>query len=325
MLRVPRRTIGAATIGAVALALAATSVAPAHADDHLNLPGDPTITAADQRQRGRRHVLPDLHEGLRRDDPRRHARLRLRARGHALDGTAPTGVAQPRPGLRPRPRATSSCRAPTRRPTDYTITQAQIDYLGDELANQIVAVDEEHFGPMDAADPGRPGQRLARHARLQRAGRRLLRLRRDTYTAGYFAPDYIDSAGHERHRHRRVRLGEPGRPDRLRTGATTTPTTTSPSCTRASSPTSSSTCCMNYSDPGELSWVDEGLADFAVFLNGYDIGRHPPDLPPGVPPRDLADPLGRRPGELRRRRTRFFQYLWEQAGGNGDGDLRRPT
>ena len=29
---------------------------------------------------------------------------------------------------------------------------------------------------------------------------------------------------------------------------------------------------MNYSDPGELSWVDEGLADLAIFLNGYDIG-----------------------------------------------------
>ena len=25
----------------------------------------------------------------------------------------------------------------------------------------------------------------------------------------------------------------------------------------------------NYSDPGELYWVDEGLADFAIFLNGY--------------------------------------------------------
>ena len=32
-----------------------------------------------------------------------------------------------------------------------------------------------------------------------------------TYTAGYFAPDYIDEHGHERDRHRRVRLGEPGR------------------------------------------------------------------------------------------------------------------
>ena len=29
---------------------------------------------------------------------------------------------------------------------------------------------------------------------------------------------------------------------------------------------------MNYSDPGEMSWVDEGLADLAAFLNGYDIG-----------------------------------------------------
>ena len=29
---------------------------------------------------------------------------------------------------------------------------------------------------------------------------------------------------------------------------------------------------MNYLDPGEVSWVDEGLADLAIFLNGYDIG-----------------------------------------------------
>ena len=28
--------------------------------------------------------------------------------------------------------------------------------MGDQLANQIVAVDEEHFGPMDAADPDDP-------------------------------------------------------------------------------------------------------------------------------------------------------------------------
>ena len=57
---------------------------------------------------------------------------------------------------------------------------------------------------------------------------------------------------------------------------------------------------MNYSDAGELSWVDEGLADTAAFLNGYRHDRQPPDLPAGVPPGDVADPLGRRPGELRR-------------------------
>ena len=57
---------------------------------------------------------------------------------------------------------------------------------------------------------------------------------------------------------------------------------------------------MNYSDPGELSWVDEGLADMAAFLNGYPTCRLAPDLPPGLPPRDVADPLGRRPRELRR-------------------------
>ena len=76
---------------------------------------------------------------------------------------------------------------------------------------------------------------------------------------------------------------------------------------------------MNYSDPGELSWVDEGLADFAVFLNGYPTWRLAPDLPPGVPPRDVAHPVGRRPRELRRLVHLVPVYLWEQAGGNGDG------
>ena len=46
--------------------------------------------------------------------------------------------------------------------------------------------------------------------------------------------------------------------------------------------------------------------------------RLAPDLPAGLPPRDVADAVGRRPRELRRR-LHLFQYLWEQAGGNGDG------
>ncbi len=75
--------------------------------------------------------------------------------GTPLDGSAPTGVASLDPAFDPTP-TTSSCRAPTRASQDYTITQAQIDYMGDQLANQIVAVDEEHFGPMDAADPNEP-------------------------------------------------------------------------------------------------------------------------------------------------------------------------
>ena len=32
--------------------------------------------------------------------------------------------------------------------SDYLITQAQIDQLGEELRSQIVRVDEEHYGPI---------------------------------------------------------------------------------------------------------------------------------------------------------------------------------
>ena len=39
---------------------------------------------------------------------------------------------------------------------DFTLTETEINYLGDQLANHVVAVDEEHFGPMDAADPSEP-------------------------------------------------------------------------------------------------------------------------------------------------------------------------
>ena len=57
---------------------------------------------------------------------------------------------------------------------------------------------------------------------------------------------------------------------------------------------------QNYSDPGELSWVDEGLADFAIFLNGYDVGGSHLTYHQVFRPRDVADPLGRWAGELRR-------------------------
>ena len=75
---------------------------------------------------------------------------------------------------------------------------------------------------------------------------------------------------------------------------------------------------MNYSDPGELSWVDEGLADFAVFLNGYDIGGSHLTYHQVF----YADTsLTKWGGGLQNYGASytFFQYLWEQAGGNGDG------
>ena len=77
---------------------------------------------------------------------------------------------------------------------------------------------------------------------------------------------------------------------------------------------------MNYSDPGELSWVDEGLADVAAFLNGYDMtGSHLTYQQ--VFHRETS--LTRWGGGLENYGASFsyFAYLWEQAGGNGGGDL----
>ena len=75
---------------------------------------------------------------------------------------------------------------------------------------------------------------------------------------------------------------------------------------------------MNYSDPGEPSWVDEGLADMAIFLNGYDIGGSHLTYHQ-VFHRETS--LTRWGGGLENYGASFtyFLYLWEQAGGNGDG------
>ena len=75
---------------------------------------------------------------------------------------------------------------------------------------------------------------------------------------------------------------------------------------------------MNYSDPGEPSWVDEGLADMAIFLNGYDIGGSHLTYHQ-VFHRETS--LTRWGGGLENygASLTYFLYLWEQAGGNGDG------
>ena len=75
---------------------------------------------------------------------------------------------------------------------------------------------------------------------------------------------------------------------------------------------------MNYSDAGELSWVDEGLADFAAFLNGYPAGGSHITYHQ-VFHRETS--LTRWGGGLENYGASFSfaLYLWEQAGGNGDG------
>jgi len=75
---------------------------------------------------------------------------------------------------------------------------------------------------------------------------------------------------------------------------------------------------MNYSDSGEVSWVDEGLADLAIFLNCYDIGGSHLTYHQ-VFHRETS--LTRWGGGLENygASLTYFLYLWEQAGGNGDG------
>jgi hypothetical protein len=200
--------------------------------------------------------------------------------------------------------------------SDFTLTQAQIDYLGAELTQQIVAVDEEHFGPMDAAsaDPNSDSLVTLVYNVQDDA---YYNCGEDSYTAGYFAPDYADSLGMN------VivldamdwanRVGED--PD---TAAWTDGDASNdrPELYEGVIAHELEHLLMNYSDPGELSWVDEGLADTAAFLNGYDMtGSHLTYQQ--VFHRETS--LTRWGGGLENYGASFsyFAYLWEQAGGNG--------
>ena len=129
----------------------------------------------------------------------------------------------------------------------------------------------------------------------------------DTYTAGYFAPEYINEAGMN------VivvdaydwvnRIGEDVANPQLYEGVIAHEL---------------EHLLMNYSDPGEVSWVDEGLADMAIFLNCYDIGGSHLTYHQ-VFHRETS--LTRWGGGLENygASLTYFLYLWEQAGGNGDG------
>jgi hypothetical protein len=192
--------------------------------------------------------------------------------------------------------------------SDYLITQAQINALGDELASHIVAVDEAHFGDVGTA-VGSDGTSSDALVML------VYNVQDDsyydcsvsTYTAGYFAPEYIDEAGMN------VivvdaydwanRIGDDAAAPNLYEGVIAHEL---------------EHLLMNYSDPGEPSWVDEGLADLAIFLNGYSIGGSHLTYHQ-VFHRETS--LIRWGGGLENygASLTYFLYLWEQAGGNGDG------
>jgi hypothetical protein len=188
---------------------------------------------------------------------------------------------------------------------EYTITQDQVDALGDEMTDQIVAVDEAHYGEIGLADPADENSDALVLLAYNVQDESYYDCAVTTYTAGYFAPEYISDAGMN------VivvdtfdwanRTGEEG--NFLYEGVIAHEL---------------EHLLMNYSDAGELSWVDEGLADFAAYLNGYPAGGSHFTYHQ-VFHRETS--LIRWGGGLENYGASFsfFLYLWEQAGGNGDG------
>lgn len=191
----------------------------------------------------------------------------------------------------------------------HLMTAAQIQGLGDSLVDQIVAVDEAHYGEIGLAKPGNPNSDALVVLAYNVQDGEYYDCAETTYTAGYFAPEYIDDAGMN------VIVidsydwaNRVGSPRYLYEGVIAHEL---------------EHLLMNYSDPGELSWVDEGLADMAIFLNNYPWGGSHVTYHQ-VFHRETS--LTRWGGGLENYGASFsyFLYLWEQAGGNGTGGPTGP-
>ncbi|WP_345800965.1 hypothetical protein AAIB33_16075 [Microbacterium sp. AZCO] len=236
--------------------------------------------------------------------------------GTPLDGSAPTGVASLDPSFDHDPTDDyTPCADATA--DEFTLTQAEIDYMGDQLADHVVAVDEEHFGAMRAADPSDPSSDSLVMVVYNIQDDAYYDCAETSYTAGYFAPDFIDSNGMNvivvdalDWANRVGPNDSPWRDD--------DPSNDRPTLYEGTIAHELEHLLHNYSDPGELSWVDEGLADFAIFLNGYDVGGSHLTYHQVF---YAETSLTRWAGGLENYGAAytFFQYLWEQAGGNGDG------
>ncbi|HEY0696292.1 MAG TPA: hypothetical protein VGD43_00600, partial [Micromonospora sp.] len=297
-------------------ALAFTAWSPALANDHENLPGEPTITLPINDSEAGGTYNQDFVKVYSNTTPDGTPVYIYVPAGTPLDGTAPTGVASldpqydHNPGDEFTPCATANA-------SQFKLTQAQINYVGDKLANQIVAVDEEHFGPMDAADPAEPASDSLVMVAYNIQDEAYYDCSVTSYTAGYFAPDFIDTSGMN------VivvdaldwanRIGPNDAPWR-----DDNPANDRPELYEGTVAHELQHLLHNYSDPGELSWVDEGLADMAIILNGLDAGgSHLSNHQVFYEETSLT----RWGGTVANYGAAFtyFQYLWEQAGGNGDG------
>jgi hypothetical protein len=314
--RAPRRSVGAFAVGALAASFLAATAAPASADDHENLPGEGTITLPINDSAAGGTYEQDFTRVYAGETPDGTPVYIYVPEGTPLDGSAPTGVASLDPafdqntGDEFEPCADASAE-------DYTITHAQIDYMGDQLANQIVAVDEEHFGPMDAADPDEPASDSLVMVVYNVQDEQYYDCAQTSYTAGYFAPDFIESAGMNTIVIDAYDWANRVGPDDAE-WRDDDPENDQPTLYEGVIAHELEHLLHNYSDPGELSWVDEGLADFAVFLNGYDVGGSHLTYHQVF---YAETSLTRWAGGLENYGAAYtyMQYLWEQAGGNGDG------
>jgi hypothetical protein len=300
-----RRGLAAALVGATALAVTAVAW-PAQAEAVNDLPGDPSITVPinDSAAGGTyNQVFTRAYANTTPDGTPVYIYVPA---GTPLDGSAPTGVASLDPQFDHNPSDDfDPCSTATA--SQFTLTQAQIDYMGDTLANRVVAVDEEHFGEMDAADPAEPATDSLVMLVYNVQDEAYYDCSVTTYTAGYFAPDFIDSIGMN------VIVV-----DALDWANRTGPDAARPELYEGVIAHELQHLLHHYSDPGELSWVDEGLADLAIFLNGFDAGGSHLTYQQ-VFYEDTS--LTRWAGSLANYGSSFtyFLYLWEQAGGNGDG------
>lgn len=316
MLRAPRGAIGAIAVGAAAITIAVASAAPASADDHENLPGEPTITLPINDSEAGGTYDQDFTRVYAGETPDGTPVYIYVPVGTPLDGSAPEGVPSLDPAFDHNPDDEFEPCA-DRSADEFTLTQAQIDYMGDQLANQIVAVDEEHFGFMEAADPDEPASDSLVMVVYNVQDANYYDCEETTYTAGYFAPEFIDTSGMNA-----IVIDAFDWANRVGPADSEwnddDPENDQPTLYEGVIAHELEHLLHNYSDPGELSWVDEGLADFAVFLNGYDVGGSHLTYHQVF---YAETSLTRWGGGLENYGAAytFFQYLWEQAGGNGDG------
>jgi hypothetical protein len=239
--------------------------------------------------------------------------------GTQLDGSTPTGVHSLDPAF-DHDEADEFTPCNQHEAGDYALTQDQVDYLGSTLANQILAVNEDHFGDLGAAASGSDALVTL-----------VYNVQDDmyydcsvgSYTAGYFAPEYLSEGS----------LGmnvmvidafdwanRVGVDPSSASWSDGNAANDRPELYEGVVAHELEHMLMNYSDEGELSWVDEGLADMAAFLNDFDMtGSHLTYQQ--VFHRETS--LTRWGGGLENYGASFsyFLYLWEQAGGNGDGSL----